>query len=181
VSELILQETTPPGPGADFSADRRYRHRFYWYWDAQRPPLGFVMLNPSQGGAVVGGTIKTDPTLRVCRGRAQLLRKYGGIEIGNLYAWIATDPDDLRLSPDPVGPENDAALKRLAFVCPDVVLAWGAHAEPARAAAVVALLRSGPVKPQLWYLALTASGQPRHPLHIGYDVTLKPWSEAALL
>lgn len=43
------------------------------------------------------------------------------------------------------------------------------------AAAVVALLRSAPSKPQLWFLALTKNGQPRHPLHIGYGVGLKPW------
>jgi hypothetical protein len=174
-----LEAVVPLGHGADFSLDRRYRYRFYWYWDAQRPPLGFVMLNPSQGGKVVGGPIPTDPTLRVCKGRAQLLRKYGGIEIANLYAWVATNPEDLRLSADPVGPDNDEHLRRLAFNCPDVILAWGAAAEPARAAEVVQILQSGQVKPKLWYLSMTASGQPRHPLHIGYDVALKPWPEAA--
>lgn len=179
MSELLLPTAMKPGAGADFSYDRRYRYRFFWYWDAARPPLGFVMLNPSDGGSIVNGEVTVDPTLRVCRGRAQLLRKYGGIEVGNLYSWVATNPDDLRMAADPIGPENDEYLKRLAFTCPDIVLAWGNHAEPERAAAVVRILLAGQVKPQLWYLKLTGAGQPHHPLRLGYDIPLKPWPVAA--
>jgi len=152
-----------PAMGADFSADRRYRYLLWRRWDTDLPPLGFVMLNPSSGGDK-----NDDPTIRICCGRARLLG-YGGIMIGNLYGWVATDPDALRTAAAAIGRDNDEHLQRLRC-CADIVLAWGVHAHPARAAAVLALLRAQSAR--LWHLGLTKSGMPRHPLRVPYATPL---------
>lgn len=167
-----LMATTADGyAGADFSADRLYRYRLWRRWSPFGGSLGFIMLNPSKADAR-----QDDPTVRVCAGRARLFM-YGGIVVGNLYGWIATEPDDLRGVADIVGRDNDEHLRRMAS-CKDIVLAWGAHADPARAAAVIALLCALPQSPTLYHLGLTRTGMPRHPLRVPYSTPLSKWKPA---
>ena len=66
----------------------------------------FVMLNPSTADAE-----RDDATIRKCVGFA---RSWGcaGLQVVNLFAFRATDPTDLRMADDPVGPENDVWLGR---------------------------------------------------------------------
>jgi hypothetical protein len=130
------------------------------------PPLGFVMLNPSTADASLD-----DPTIRRCRGFAATLG-YGGIVVLNLYALRATDPAELRVHPAPVGPRNDHWLRSAATRAPDIVCAWGNHADPARAAAAVSVLRSSGAR--LFTLGTTLSGAPRHPLYIRATQLLVP-------
>ncbi len=152
--------------GADFSSDRKYRYHLWRIWNARKPLLGAIMLNPSKAGAS-----HNDPTIIRLIKRAQGL-DYGGLVVANLYAWISTDPRGLRDAPDPVGPDNEAHLRRVG-ACGTVLLAWGAHADPERAAAVVALLRGLAPAPHLVHLGLTTAGQPKHPLRIRYKQPLE--------
>ncbi|MGJ3262026.1 MAG: DUF1643 domain-containing protein [Salinarimonas sp.] len=152
---------------AVLSACGTYRYRLERPAAADRataPPVAFVMLNPSTAGAE-----RDDPTIR----RVRILARgfgYGPLVVANLYALRATDPKALAVHPDPVGPENAAHLAAIAARAGDVVCAWGVHADPARAAEVVALLtRAGG---RLWHLGLTKSGAPRHPLFVPRDVRL---------
>lgn len=153
--------------GADFSPCRQYRYYLWRVWNDHQPLLGSVMLNPSKAGSS-----HNDPTIIRLIKRAQALG-YGGLVVANLYAWISTDPRGLRTAADPVGPDNEHHLRRVGNACRTVLLAWGAHAAPERAAAVVALLRGLPHPPELVHLGLTAAGQPKHPLRIRYTKSLE--------
>lgn len=123
--------------------------------------LVFIMLNPS-----VADEATDDHTIRKCRGFAGRWG-YSGFEVVNLYAYRATDPRDLARAGFPVGCDNDAWIE---VTCrgADVVCAWGSHADPARAARVLALAHS---HGQAVYRigTLTQSGQPRHPLMLSYE------------
>jgi hypothetical protein len=70
---------------------------------------------------------REDPTVRRCIGFTRSLG-FGGLEVVNLYAFVATDPAKLRRAGYPVGhyndPHNEAAIRE----CERVVLAWGVHA-----------------------------------------------------
>lgn len=146
--------------GAEFSGDRRFRYVLWRVWDTALPLLGVVMLNPSSAGGEAD-----DATIRVVTGRARR-EGYGGFVVGNLYAFIATDPADMnrarREGEDVVGPANDATLSRISAAVGRVWCAWGAPAEPERAAAVLRLLDPLP----LVVVGLTRHGRPRHPLRV---------------
>ena len=162
---------------ADLSDDGVYRYYLGRWWGPSHgglPTLAFIMLNPS-----IADAEQDDPTIRKCVGFARRLG-YAGISVFNLFAYRATDPDDLRAAMkagvDVVGPENDERLRlmlrgRLA-VGDGVVAAWGAQKGiDARVREVLAM----PGSRALCTLGLTAKGVPRHPLMLGYDgATLTP-------
>lgn len=184
---------TPICRGASFDRTRRYRYRLTRLWDAARPTLGVIMLNPSTADAR-----RDDPTIRRCMGLARAWG-YGGIEVVNLFAWRTRTPAALRRVADPVGRRNDAWLRRLARRGADVLFAWGAHgALRGRDAAVLNLLDAvrggGAAAPQATAhsavapvdavrggraaarrrrrrlcLGLTKCGRPRHPLYVRAD------------
>ena len=83
-----------------FSPCGRFRYRLGRRWGAS-PTVAFVLLNPS-----TADDERDDPTVRRCVDFARRLG-FGGLEVVNLYAYVATDPDDLRRAGHPVGPEND--------------------------------------------------------------------------
>ena len=151
--------------GAVLSADGVYRYSLTRWWS----PAGvvrWVMLNPSTADAR-----DDDPTIRRCVGFARAWG-YGAIEVVNLFALRATDPQQLAQHPDPVGPDNDLHLvgRDLLTVPVLTVCAWGAHHFAAeRAAQVLARLREDGVTPH--HLGLTANGSPRHPLYLPKTAT----------
>lgn len=145
---------------AIYSGCESYRYALTREWAAGRRLL-WVMLNPSTATEAAN-----DPTVERCERRARALG-YGGFRVVNLFALRATDPRALRGVADPVGPENDAAIMAGARWADDVLCGWGGHGGlGGRDRAVTALLR-GQERP-LWHLGLTAGGQPKHPLYIGY-------------
>jgi hypothetical protein len=83
----------------------------------------------------------------------------------NLYAYVATDPAELRRAGYPVGRFNDRHIEAAVRECERVVLAWGVHAAKfERPCEVMELLRRIGVEPHC--LRLTASGHPEHPLRL---------------
>jgi hypothetical protein len=133
----------------------------------------FIGVNPSTADATTD-----DATVRKWIG---FTRRWGvgAMQVGNLFAYRATDVRQLGKVTDPVGPDNDRYLRALVDQATLVVPCWGSQAKlPARARqrieAVRELLRgcARPVK----VLGLTASGDPRHPLFLGYDTTLEDWT-----
>ncbi|GAS94388.1 uncharacterized protein RMCC_1354 [Mycolicibacterium canariasense] len=137
-----------------------YRYRLTRIWDKSKPILAWVMLNPSTADASTD-----DPTIRRCIAFAKAWG-FGGITVINLYALRATDPKQLWQHPDPIGPENDAEIAKVAA---DhrmlIVIAWGSNATPGRAADVMRILANSHVVALGW----TKSGQPRHPLYVRAD------------
>jgi len=139
---------------AQFSPCRRYRYALWRTWDAARPTVLFVALNPSTADET-----RDDPTIRRCVGYARDW-DFGGVCVANVFAFRATRPVDLKAAPDPVGARNDAWLERLAGEAGLVVAAWGNHARHrGRSRQVRALL------PELHCLGTNRTGEPAHPLY----------------
>src|SRR4051794_33548014 len=160
------------GTGARFSADRRHRHALWRVWDADRGLCNFRMLNPSTADESAD-----DPTVARCTRRAQTWG-YGGLVVTNLFAFRTTDPAGLRFAPDPVGPEDDAAIVGAAGVAAMVVCAWGNHGSyRGRASTALALLGRLGVTPH--HLALTRRGEPAHPLYLAYGLVPTPITTAS--
>jgi hypothetical protein len=139
---------------AAFSPCRRYRYALWRSWDSARPRVLFIGLNPS-----TADERSDDPTLRRCMRFARDWG-YGGMCTGNLFAFRATEPKAMLSAADPVGPKNDAWLRRLADEAALVVAAWGNHgAYRSRSTVVRGLLG------ELHCLAVNQSGEPAHPLY----------------
>ena len=147
-----------------FSRDRTYRYRLgRRWWDGAA--ACFVLLNPSTADET-----REDPTVRRCIGFARSLG-CGALEVVNLYAYVATDPAELRSADYPVGRSNDRHIEAAARECERVVLAWGVHAARlARPLEVLRLLHSMGVEPHC--LRLTASSHPEHPLRLPHGCEL---------
>ena len=161
---------------ARFSECGRYRYELERRWDGgafgEGGLCGFLMMNPSTADENVD-----DPTVRRCRDFARRWG-HGGLLVLNAFAFRATKPEMLLSTPDPVGPENDAAIAAWARRVDRLVVAWGLP--PAklrwRAAQLEALLAGAGVTPVA--LKTTACGQPGHPLYIRGDTEPKPWPAA---
>ena len=151
------------GTGAVFSPCGRYRYKLWRVWDPDLP-LGcvmFLMLNPS-----TATDAEDDPTIRRCIGYARSWG-YGGLYIGNLFAYRATDPTALQRVDQPVGPDNDQALLEMMAQCGLVVAAWSNHgAKYGRRVREVL----GLVEQPLYCLRPLRSGHPAHPLYQRKDI-----------
>lgn len=78
----------------------KYRYSLSRIWDENKANVLFIMLNPSTADGDVD-----DPTIRRCIGFAKSWG-YGGIYVGNLFAYRATDPKELLKVENPIGFEN---------------------------------------------------------------------------
>jgi hypothetical protein len=141
------------------------------YWgDPQDGILNMLMLNPSTADEKVN-----DPTVQLCEEHARAWG-YAGLLVTNIFAWRSTDPKALYKLGDPIGvPENDAAVLMCARGARLVVCAWGQHGKlHGRGEAVRMMLTDAGVK--LHYLRMSEkTGQPWHPLYLGYDVKPIEW------
>lgn len=149
---------------AVLSPCRTYRYRLTRCWQPHGKQLAFIMLNPSTADEMVD-----DPTIRRCIGFAHRLG-FASLTVGNLFAYRATDPADLRRAENPIGPDNDRHLLAIADDAEMVICAWGAHgAHMGRGQAVRSLLRA-----PLWCLSRTKAGEPTHPLYLPGDLEPVP-------
>src|SRR6059036_1567736 len=122
--------------GAVFSACRRWRYLLWRRWDARLPSANFLMLNPSTADEV-----KLDPSCTRARRYAERWG-FGAVVITNIFAWRATDPEEMKAARDPVGRGNDRAILGAARESALVVCAWGNHgAHLGRSEAVRKFLR----------------------------------------
>ena len=80
----------------------------------------------------------------------------------------------MRAVPDPIGPDNDAAIADGAAWADGIICAWGSHGAHLDRGKAVEHLLSMAAKP-LWHLGLTQAGQPKHPLYIGYERQPELW------
>jgi hypothetical protein len=106
---------------ADFSLCRTYRYTLWRVWNSKVPPVCFIGLNPS-----TADELEDDPTIRRCMRFAKAWG-YGGLVMANLFAFRATDLRVMKAAIDPVGPDNDAWLRRMADRAGIVIAAWGNH------------------------------------------------------
>jgi hypothetical protein len=181
-AQLVLPDVAPAAPqpddgiqrGAVFSPCRTYRYLLTRTWDKGSGIVNFIMLNPSTADAQVD-----DPTIRRCISFARAWG-FNSLTVTNLFAFRATDPDELKTAPDPVGPRNDETIVEQAGLSERVVCAWGTHGSlKGRAWHVRQLLARQPrllsTGVPLWILGLTQEGHPRHPLYLSKRMPCIRW------
>lgn len=139
---------------------RRYRYSLSREWEAQPAYVLWLMLNPSTADAM-----NNDATIRRCI-RYSKDWGFGGLMVGNLYAYRATDPTQLFTVPDPVGPENNEAILEMAIRAQLIVCAWGQRGpQPERRRNVLRHL-DVPEFRQVHALRINGNGEPGHPLRL---------------
>lgn len=140
-----------------------YRYSLIRQWDAEKPRVLFVMLNPSTADAQLD-----DSTIRRCIGYAKAWGA-GSLEVVNLFAFRATNPECLLKVVDPIGSENDAHIQAAKQRASMVVVAWGCLcAFSERRIEVLKLLTED--SKQVFCLGTTKDGFPRHPLYCKADL-----------
>ena len=162
-----------PMSGATFSPCRQYRYRLWREWGDPADRCVWVMCNPS---VAAEGFEDSDPTVIRCIRFAKRWG-HGCIVVVNLFAWVSTDVRGLLAAPDPVGPENTAAILAAVTKARRVIYAWGTHRPitkllTARSAFVqdtISATLPG-VVPQC--LGRNADMTPRHPLILPYNTPL---------
>lgn len=145
---------------ARLSDCRTYRYELWRTWDESKPYAMFIGLNPSTADET-----EDDPTIRRCINFAKSWG-YGGLCMANLFAYRATQPEDMKKASDPIGDKNDETLILLAENAGVIVGAWGNDG--------VFLNRSEDVRaliPEINVLKVNKSGEPAHPLYLKSTLT----------
>lgn len=126
------------------------------------------MLNPS-----TADEFRLDPSCTRARVYAERWG-FGALIVTNLFAWRATDPDEMKSAREPVGRGNDAAILAAAREARLVVCAWGNHgAHLGRSGKVATLLNGAGVR--LHVLKMNAGGEPAHPLYLSGSLRPQSW------
>lgn len=146
---------------AAFSPDMLYRYTLWREWIGGEGLVMFIGLNPSTATDTLD-----DPTIRRCIGFAKRWG-YSAYLMTNLFAYRATDPNDMKEVEDPVGLENNTCLIGMSKQASLVVAAWGVHGTFQNRAGYVSNML-GPMK----CLGTTKEGHPRHPLYVKGDTQL---------
>lgn len=149
-----------------YSDCERYRYALSRTWDDTTAPVAFIMLNPSTATEE-----RNDPTIERCERRARMMGA-GGLLIGNLFAFRATRPSDLKAADAPVGAENDAELIKICARAGMCIAAWGVHGTLLQRHLDILSILPRP----LHCLGLTKHGHPRHPLYVSYDIQPIKWT-----
>lgn len=146
--------------GAYFGDSTNYRYTLWRRWSECRVSemMAVIGLNPSTADSV-----NNDPTIRRCIDFAKRWQ-FQGLIMLNLFSWRATDPAVMIKQIDPIGRENDDAIKEICSHAGRVMLAWGNDGvHMGRAEKVLSMIKPlcNPV-----FLKRNASGQPAHPLYV---------------
>lgn len=155
-----------------FSEDRRYRYTLWRQWGDLFTPddkfVAFCCLNPSTADETLD-----DPTIRRCIGFSKRWG-YSAFCMINLFAFRATDPNLMMMQFDPVGPENNEWIQRVASESSLFVCAWGVGGgHKNRDDEMIRCLKLGGI-PLMRLGALTKEGFPRHPLYIAGHLNPEP-------
>lgn len=134
-----------------FSSCRKYRYYLFRQW-SDAPMVQVIGLNPS-----VADAEDNDPTISALHRLLQPLG-YGGFYMTNLFAYISTDPDELRSCPNPLA-DNDHWLDVVRLKCKDVVFAWGSFKQ-----AEYRIKQVASMFPDAYVFGMTKNRKPLHPL-----------------
>ena len=141
---------------AIFSDCRKYRYSLWRQWsNTGKGYVMFIGLNPS-----IADETDDDRTVTRCINFAKAWG-YDALYMTNLFAFCATNPDDMKLADEPIGRENDQTLIDLSKNAGIIVAAWGNDG--------TYLGRDQEIKnllPDLYFLKLTKDGNPAHPLYL---------------
>lgn len=162
LDSLLDDKTT----GAVIDSSERYRYSLWRCWQKDAPRITFVMLNPS-----TADEFKNDPTITRCINFSKYWG-FGSLEVVNLFAYRATNPDDLLNVADPVGDDNDTYILEALNRSEIVILAWGTKGSFLNRDNEVLELVS---RYDLNVLGMSKEGHPKHPLYIRADTKPIPF------
>lgn len=162
---------------AIFSPCGFYRYR--WECDvAETGRVAFACLvNPSRAGQVIDAKEIKDQTVNKLIGFGQR----NGVRrwlLGNLFAGIATDIDDLPKLKDPIGPENDHHLRAMMEEADLHVAGWGTLSKlplSMRQRWKEVVRMADGIGITFHCIGTNTDKHPKHPLMTGYDVPITPW------
>ena len=142
---------------AVFSPDRLYRYFLSRRISINHGVCTFILLNPSTADEV-----RNDPTIRRCIG---FVREWGYsiLVVVNLFAYRTTNPKELRIMRDPIGPENDRFVLNAAQNTNCLVAGWGQYGNyHNRGDDIRYMLRDF----GMMCLGKTKQDEPKHPLYL---------------
>lgn len=157
-----------------FSDDRKYRYTLWREWPINEVASDlrhrhaqfaqFIGLNPSTADET-----QDDPTIRRC---VQFAKDwgFGALCMTNLFALRATDPQDMKAHPDPIGYDNDDWLESLSQHAGVIIAAWGKDGKHMHRGVRVKLRLNNPIS-CLHCLGLNSDGSPKHPLYLKKSAT----------
>lgn len=157
--------------GAIISDCGLYRYGLERTWDEKKIKLLFIMLNPSTADAD-----NDDATIRRCIKFAEDWN-YGGICVGNLYAFRTKKPEFLSQARangvDLVGKNADAHLFDQSAKCSNVIFAYGSFVPKGKGSIqdvndhydrIKAVIKISSTFPMC--LGVNRDGTPKHPLYL---------------
>lgn len=143
--------------GAEFSECRKHRFALWRIWDADKPKIMFIGLNPS-----TASENQDDPTIRRVIGFAKQWG-FGGVYMCNLFSYVTAYPKDLVISKDYT--DNDFYLKLYGNKSTEILCAWGSFKEAKnRAKDVLKILHNTTA------LQINNDGSPKHPLYVKSNI-----------
>lgn len=151
--------------GASFSEDRKHRYALWRIWDASKPIVMFIGLNPSTANET-----ESDNTIERV-GAISQYNGFGGFYMMNCWTFITPYPKELQINPM-VNNMNNDVLTVTASVCAAVVFAWGAFPivkEMGRDKELMEMF------PNAQALFINKDGSPKHPLYCKKDTKLIPF------
>lgn len=163
-----MKQTQPNG--AMFDQDRVYRYALWRSAGFYTRTVGVIGLNPSTADEHTD-----DPTIRKCR-HFCIRWECDRLVMLNLFAFRATDPQELLTAADPVGPNNDLLMSAWLDWCDLIVCCWGASIKSELLLPRVRALREMLGSQQVMCLGTTQSGAPKHPLYLPYETKLEPFT-----
>jgi hypothetical protein len=152
---------------AYFSECGTYRYCLHRFWKSYlNKRLVFVLLNPSTATEEVD-----DPTIIRCRNRA-LKGNYYGVTVINLFAFRATDPNEMKKANEPTGGYQNIEILKDNLSCAqkgtaDIICGWGCHGSfKNQDKEFISWFKHYGIQPMA--LRVTKDGHPAHPLYIPY-------------
>lgn len=141
--------------GATFSNCGQYRYDLWRIWDASKPMIMFIGLNPS-----TANKDSDDATINKVR-KISKHNGFGGFFMLNCFAYIATKPEHLKHNQ--MSDEwNNNMITVTASKCKDVVFAWGNFRIIRELGRDVELRE---MFPNAKALHINKNGSPKHPLY----------------
>jgi hypothetical protein len=158
---------------AVLSKCNKYRYKLYREVDLfKEKTIAYFGINPSTADATID-----DATVKKWRGFTE--RNNGKrFIVGNVFAYRATDVSELSKTSEPIGIENPKYLAEIIAEADVLVPCWGSrnkipkHLRGELDNFMELLKQSG--KP-IFCLGKTLSGDPKHPLMLGYSTQLVEW------
>ncbi|WP_242210808.1 DUF1643 domain-containing protein [Paenibacillus polymyxa] len=164
IDKKIIEST------AVMADNKLYRYRLTRIWEKDKEIVGVVMLNPSRANS-----LKTDDTIMNLTNYL-IDNNYGGVDIVNMYALMATKPSELQNRDQAYEAYNDSHITETAAERDVLVIAWGSDMKKyvRRKREIETLLF--PYAHKIKCLEDPEGKSPRHPLLLSKDWKLVPYS-----